>query len=179
MEIITILMYMAPIVLFWYTSVDVMVAMAHPATGLVTPILVGSQTSVPGFILHQQSGDLPKAWGWCLCLGSRSLWTRVSFHPAYWLWGALEGSRAESSLLSHCSSIRWQWALLWLELWAQQWHLWFPKAGGMCPMEAARQDGWIAVQLRYSQSFALSTLLAAFSGVVVTSTSSVSPGGSS
>ena len=38
----------------------------------------------------------------------------------------------------------------------------------MCPTEAAGWDGWIVVQLGYSQSLGLFTLLAASSGVVVT-----------
>ena len=45
---------------------------------------------------------------------------------------------------------------------------------GRHPIEAAGWDGWILVQLGFSPSLALSTLLAASSGVVVTAGSSVS-----
>ena len=47
----------------------------------------------------------------------------------------------------------------------------------MHPTEAVGQDGWISVQLGYSQSVALSLLLAASGGAVVSASSSTRPVG--
>ena len=156
MEVITVLMYMAPCCFISVYlcrchgghSGPCQQAWWHWSSGIVNP-------HPWGFILSQWLSNLPKAQGQHHWSGSRSLWARVSFYLPYWLREALGGAELEPSLWPHCSSIRWWQAILQMELQAWWYCLRSPMVGGACPTEATGWDGWILVQLGYSQSLAL------------------------